>query len=76
MHFLAAQLFGYSFAKYRDKLEVKAERFTDLMPEDDVLAAVIRGEYHGSRLSNDSTNKIVHSQLAFAEGGFEIFWAP
>lgn len=31
---LAAETFNYSFDKYADKLEMKAERFSKLMPED------------------------------------------
>jgi len=33
VHYLAAELFGYSYGKYQGKLEVRHPRFTKYMPE-------------------------------------------
>ncbi len=42
IHFLAAEIWGYSFAWYAGKVEMDHERFTEVMP--DMVRTIARAE--------------------------------
>lgn len=54
MHFLAAEIFGYSFANYRDHLGIGNIRYEDLMPDDaNRLVQAVRENWPLAKVAKD-----------------------
>lgn len=68
---LAAETYNYSFNKYADKLEVRAERFTKLMPKSiDILEKAEKGNWTLEQLAH--ALEVDTEEAEFLRRGYEI----
>lgn len=67
---LAAETFNYSFNKYADKLEIRAERFSKLMPDDiDILEKAEKEDWTLEQLAH--ALEIEPDKAEFLRHGYE-----
>lgn len=68
---LAAETFNYSYNKYADKLEVRAERFTKLMPKSiDILEKAEKENWTLEQLAHSL--KVDTEKAEFLRSGYEM----